>query len=191
MIVSSSLFARVAMAQSSDPGRSYINGVRIEPHRTLPGVIMIATDGHQLLVAYDADATPPATAVTIALGKDGLKAATKGQTLTVDLDTGTARVDDLWTSPATTVNEGGYPDWRRVLPSGDLTQTPAAFDPALLLNLRKALTPGVKTGGLVLRGADAASAHLATAPGNRTMFGVVMPIRADAGETLPDWVAAS
>jgi hypothetical protein len=84
--INANLFARVAMAQSSDPGRYYIGGVHVSAHPSGTGVILAATDGHMMLVAYDASGTPPTQegGHIVNLGKDGLKTAAKGETVTLD-----------------------------------------------------------------------------------------------------------
>jgi len=195
--INANLFARVAMAQSSDPGRYYIGGVHVSAHPRGEGVILAATDGHMMLVAHDAAGTPPTaeSGLIVNLGKDGLKAAAKGDVVTLDPATGQARVDTAWISPATTIVDGSFPDWRRILPrpanEGEmLTHTAAAFDPNLLQTLGKALSETPKTpGGLRLRATDASNAHMATIANSLPIFGVVMPIRTpEGGDTLPAWL---
>jgi len=190
--VNAQLFARVAMAQSSDPGRYYLNGVCIQPHPD--GAIMAATDGHMLLAAHDAAGQGPTdpAGVIVNLGKEGLKAASKGKLLTIDPDTGQARVDGLWISPGTTIVDGAFPDWRRILPAGDLTATGACFDARLLATLGKALND-TKHHPLTIRGADAASPHLITGNLAPHVFGVCMPMhhaQPPAG-AVPAWTAAA
>jgi hypothetical protein len=195
--INANLFARVAMAQSSDPGRFYIGGVHVSAHPSGTGVILAATDGHMMLVAYDAAGTPPTQegGHIINLGKDGLKAAAKGETVTLDPVTGDASVDNAWRSASSTLINGTFPDWRRILPrpatEGEaLTHTAASFDPNLLQTLGKALSETPKSpGALRLRAADASNAHLATIANGLPIFGVVMPMRApDGGDTLPGWM---
>ena len=190
--VNANLFARVAVAQSSDPARYYLQGVCIQPHPRGEGVILVATDGHVLLAAHDAAGvtTLPAAGVTVNLGKDGLKAAAKGKTVTIDPATGQARVDAAWISPATTIVDGAFPDWRRLLPSAPLTHTAASFDPNLLQRLGKAMSETPKSpGALRLRAVDASNAHLATIANSLPIFGIVMPMRTpEGGDTLPAWL---
>ena len=188
--VNAQLFARVALAQSTDPGRYYLNGVCIQPHPRGEGATMVATDGHMLLAAHDASGVGPASpaGVIVNLGKEGLKAAAKGKLLTIDPDTGQARVGDLWISPGTTIVEGAFPEWRRILPKGDLTATDAAFDARLLATLGKALND-TKHHPIAIRGAAASGPHLITG-GLPGMFGICMPIRHDALTSIPAWAAA-
>lgn len=188
--VNANLFARVAVAQSTDPGRYYLCGVCIQPHPRGEGAILVATDGHMLLAAYDPAAKAPDAPVTVNLGKDGLKAAAKGETVTIDPATGQARVDAAWISPATTIVDGAFPDWRRLLPSEPLTHTAASFDPNLLQRLGKAMSETPKSpGALRLRAVDASNAHVATIANNLPIFGIVMPMRTpEGGDTLPAWL---
>ena len=191
--VNANLFARVAVAQSTDPRRYYLQGVCIQPHPRGEGVTLTATDGHCLLTAHDPKADPatlPAGGIIVNLGKDGLKAARKGKTVLIDLDTGEARVDSVWRSPSSVLIDGAFPDWRRVLPSGDLTATGAAFDAKLLSRLGDALTDWRKAcHGLALRGADDASPHIvACVSPDAAIFAVCMPIRVKPAVSLPAWL---
>jgi hypothetical protein len=187
--VNAQTFARVALAQSSDGARYYINGVCIQPHPD--GAIMAATDGHMLLAAHDAAGQGPTdpAGIIVNLGKEGLKAASKGKLLTINPDTGQARVDGLWVSPASVIVDGAFPDWRRILPAGDLTATDACFDARLLATLGKALSD-TKTHPIAIRGADANGPHMVT--GNLpNVFGICMPLRHTALTAVPAWATAT
>ena len=191
--VNANLFARVAVAQSPDPCRYYLQGVCIQPHPRGEGVSLTATDGNCLLTAHDPKADPatlPAGGIIVNLGKDGLKAARKGQTVTIDPATGDASVDNAWRSASTTIVDGAFPDWRRVLPSGDLIATGAAFDAKLLSRLGDALTDWRKSAhGLALRGADDTGPHVVTCDSpDAAIFAVCMPIRVTPATTLPAWL---
>ena len=191
--VNANLFARVAIAQSTEATRPYLRGVCIQPHPRGEGVTLTATDGHCLLTAHDPKADPatlPAAGIIVNLGKDGLKAAAKGETVTIDPATGDASVDAAWISPSTTIVDGAFPDWRRLLPSEPLTHTAASFDPNLLQRLGKAMSETPKSpGALRLRAVDASNAHLATIANNLPIFGIVMPMRTpEGGDTLPAWL---
>jgi DNA polymerase III sliding clamp (beta) subunit (PCNA family) len=127
--INANLFARVAVAQSTDPGRYYLCGVCIQRNPRGEGVTLTATDGHCLLTAHDPKADPaalPAAGVIVNLGKDGLKAARKGGTVTIDPATGEASVQThgltVWRSAASTLLDGNYPDWRRILPQGEMIE---------------------------------------------------------------------
>jgi DNA polymerase III sliding clamp (beta) subunit (PCNA family) len=191
--INANLFARVAVAQSSDPGRYYLNGVCIQPHPRGEGVTLTATDGHCLLTAHDPKADPttlPAAGVIVNLGKDGLKAARKGRTVTIDPATGDASVDNAWRSASTTIVDGAFPDWRRILPQGDQIATGAAFDVKILSRLGDALCDWRKSShGLTMRGADDASPHIIACDSpDAAIFAVCMPIRVTPATTVPTWL---
>ena len=195
--VNAQLFARVAMGQSSDPGRYYLCGVCIQPHAV--GVVLVATDGTMLLAAHDVEGVGPtapaclpasAASVIVNLGKEGLKAAAKGKLLTINPDTGQARVDGLWISPGSTIVDGAFPDWRRILPrpaegQDTLTATDASFDALLLARLGKALS-ATKAQFLTIR------PHLVTGNVGAHLFGVCIPNRdAPGGGGVPAWATAT
>lgn len=191
--VNANLFARVAVAQSTEATRYYLHGVCIQPHPRGEGVTLTATDGHCLLTAHDPKACPaalPAAGVIVNLGKDGLKAARKGQTVTIDPTTSQARVDAAWISPATTIVDGNYPDWRRILPQGDQIATGAAFDVKILSRLGDALCNWRKSShGLTMRGADDASPHIIACDNpDAAIFAVCMPICVTPTTTTPAWL---
>lgn len=74
-VVSADLFRRAMMAQSTEETRYYLNGVRVEPCAE-GGVLLVATDGHRLLVFRDIDGFITGGAATISLSKSMTKALT-------------------------------------------------------------------------------------------------------------------
>ena len=191
--VNANLFARVAAAQSTEATRFYLQGVCIQPHPRGEGVTLTATDGHCLLTAHDPKADPatlPAAGIIVNLGKDGLKAARKGQTVTIDPATGDASVDNAWRSASTTIVDGAFPDWRRILPSGELLATGAAFDVKILSRLGDALCDWRKSShGLTMRGADDASPHVVSCDSpDAAIFAICMPIRVTPTTATPAWL---
>ena len=191
--INANLFARVAVAQSTDPARYYLQGVCIQPHPRGEGVTLTATDGHCLLTAHDPKADPatlPAGGVIVNLGKDGLKAARKGETVLIDPATGDASVDNAWRSASTTIVDGSFPEWRRILPQGDQVATGAAFDVKILSRLGDALCDWRKSShGLTMRGADDASPHIIACDSpDAAIFAVCMPIRVTPATVTPAWL---
>lgn len=197
--INANLFARVAVAQSTEKIRYYLGGVCIQQHPRDPTMLtLVATDGHMLIAAACVKTeayTPPPQGIIVNLGKDGLRAARKGGTVTIDPATGEAYVDNpqqgrIWRSAASTLIDGNYPDWRRILPQGDMVATGAAFDAKLLSRLGDALTDWSKSRhGLVMRGADGASPHIvACANQDAAIFAVCMPIRVTPTAGLPAWL---
>jgi hypothetical protein len=191
--LNANLFARVAVAQSTEAARYYLHGVCIQPHPRGEGVTLTAIDGHCLLTAHDPKADPaslPAAGVIVNLGKDGLKAARKGSLLTIDPATGDASIDNAWRSAASTLIDGTFPDWRRILPQGDQVATGAAFDVKILSRLGDALCDWRKSShGLAMRGADDASPHvIACDSPDAAIFAICMPIRVTPPAGLPTWL---
>jgi hypothetical protein len=196
--VNANLFARVAVAQSTEATRYYLGGVCIQPHPRGEGVTLTATDGHCLLTAHDPKADPatlPSEGIIVNLGKDGLKAARKGGTVTINPATGEASVINehqgcLWRSAGSTLVDGTYPDWRRILPQGDQVATGAAFDVKLLSRLGDALCDWRKSShGLTMRGADDSSPHIiACDTPDAAIFAVCMPIRVTPTIATPAWL---
>lgn len=191
--VNANLFARVAVAQSTEATRYYLQGVCVQPHPRGEGVTLTATDGHCLLTAHDPKADPatiPAEGLIVNLGKDGLKAARKGKAVTINPATGDASVDNAWRSASTTIIDGTFPDWRRILPQGDQIATGAAFDVKILSRLGDALCDWRKSShGLTMRGADDASPHIIAcdSPG-AAIFAVCMPIHVTPTTAAPAWL---
>lgn len=72
-VVSADLFRRAMMAQSVEETHYYLNGVRIEPCPE-GGALLVATDGHRLLVFRDAHGHVQGGAATISLSKSMVKA---------------------------------------------------------------------------------------------------------------------
>ena len=185
--VNADLFARAALAQSTETTRYYLCGVHITPAGNgEPGAYLVATDGHKMLVFYDPGATIEGSAI-VALPKDLLKRCKDGEKLEVS-DTG-ASVGGL--QAGNVLVDGTFPDWRRIIPS-DLpsdAKCQGVFDHAVLEPLAKALSIG-KMKALTIVGKDADSPHLVRGS-HPDGFGVAGGLRENARpETgLPDWFA--
>lgn len=191
--VNATLFARVALAQSSEQTRFYLCGVSIEPApHGLPGVTITATNGAHLVSAYDAQGTTTGSVIVNAPAHI-LKACKPWKDKTEPHligDNGTIVVVDTGGTEqiarGTTVT-GTFPEWRRVIPQSVGAGTGAIFAPEILATLAKALIFG-KSGGLVIRGATDKDPHLVWGDDAR-MIGVAMPFRDPKIDraTLPDW----
>jgi DNA polymerase III sliding clamp (beta) subunit (PCNA family) len=53
-VVNADLFRIVYSCVSTEETRYYLNGVHVEPH-PVKGAILVATDGHRMLIAHDKD----------------------------------------------------------------------------------------------------------------------------------------
>ena len=197
--VNATLFARVANAASSEEARFYLHGVSIEPApHGLPGVTLTATDGHQLVSAYDQQGSVSEPVIVKApahvlkackawrIGVEPNLIGTDGTIVVVD-DRGNEQI-----ARGTTI-DGTFPDWKRVIPQDIGAGTNAVFSQVVMATLAKALIQGKQTGmearGLIVRGMDATSPHLVWGDDER-MIGVAMPVRTpdmDERATLPEW----
>lgn len=160
--VNATLFRAASIAQSNEGTRYYLNGVYIEPHPHLPGVLMTATDGHRLVNVYDAQGTcdsacilqlPPALLKECA-GKrnekrllyviDGTPSilsclAEKNKGIAYEAIISDPLTQRIAVAPGRCLVDGTFPDWRRVVPQSIATCSPegAAFDPAYLGDFAK------------------------------------------------------
>lgn len=166
-VFSADLFARAYYAAGTESRRYYLHGVYIEPStpsRGSKGVTMTATNGHTLLSFYDPDGyadapqlvrADPATLKACRVGK-----GVESRVIAID----GARLEVIENAPynaderlkalqgegarsriqaSSCLGEGQYPEWRRVVPKGELIEgTRAAIDGTLLTPLGKALSIG-------------------------------------------------
>jgi hypothetical protein len=184
--VNATLFAAVWNARSFEETRYYLNGIHFEPG------CMVATDGHILTatqIEYDG---PP---VILPASKKAYAAAKGKKADLVQWDGAILSVVDangatLHMEPCAPI-DGTFPDWRRILPSGDLAPTGATFLAPVLTALLETARGLSGTSGYTMRGADALSPHLVTYAGVEPVFSVVMPARRDVWpasvDVVPDW----
>ena len=175
--VNADMFRRCALAQSTDAHRPQIQGVKLEPHPSGSGVLMIATDGHILACFYDPEGTISGEAL-VSLPKHVLAACKDSRyALTFDGDTaeiydkhGTASVGKGVASDLT------FPDWRRVVPKpGKDAGCAGQFDQVILSKLGGILSTG-KMEALALAGDKPNDPHLVRGT-HPSGFGVAMPLR--------------
>lgn len=179
--VSADTLRAALICASTDKHRYYINGVYVDPK----GYI-VSTDGHRLFCAkIDVSDAAPFTGWIIP--SDVLKRALTGyKNKTVDIAPN--RCGDIACQPV----DGTYPDWRRVIPQGDLSGAVAQFNPAYVADLGKI--------GKLLGASGALPAHIhhdgdapagVTFPNAPDAFAVLMPIR--SAHSAPDsaWRDAS
>lgn len=183
--VPANLFAAVWNARSFEETRYYLNGIHFEPG------CMVATDGHILTAArieYDGPhVILPASkkAYAAAKGKKATSVQWDGSILSI-IDANGAT---LHMEPCKPI-DGIFPDWRRILPSGDLAPTGATFlAPVLTAMLETAKCHG-GAAGYTMRGADSLSPHLVTYQGKEPVFSVAMPARPGVWPTAVDVVPA-
>ncbi len=223
-VISADLMGRVYTAVSAEESRYYLNGVKVEPC-PLGGALLIATDGHKMLVLRDAVAVVNETAIVrlspAMLKACRAKAVKRGvygerflivdeQRAAVALTAIPENRGDLLDlarnpnhevecyQPAGTLIDASYPDWRRVVPNGQVQAVAAAFNSEYVSAVSKALcTCRAPVATLQGRGGsigDAANApHAVYGDGTVPGFGVLMPIRSKplTEHELPYWLNAA
>lgn len=184
--------AMLAPFVSTEETRFYLNGIFVQRHETLPGCMLIATDGHVLGAVYDPDAEstrdaiwPVTKALAAACGKPGNKDGT------VEFDGARATLfDPAQIAQHTALSariDGDYPNWRLVVPEPPKKNTGAAwFNPEILGRFARVGKP------VRLQAARPDSAVLVRVHAVPEFLGVVMPMRGtgDFPTALPGWVPA-
>lgn len=209
--INADLFRIAHICASTEETRYYLQGVFVTPARA-GGAHLVATDGHSMLVVYDAYATDiPERGVILKADKKALTQMKRGKrmhkrTLTAELAEGEflATLTD-WTEgaeskPSTVAGvmltnvEGAFPDWGRVLPiPGDAGPIPPQFNAAVLSKLLDAATEL----GKLYQKRDVLVRVSAANPGDPAAvsfgidmpaFAVAMPFRGSGPVTRPAWL---
>jgi len=213
-LINASIFELVARVASTEETRYYLNGVYVEPH-PIRGVKLTATDGHRLLHAWDETGTCKGSAI-VRLSKPGLTAARfKAKSSKVlSVADGVASVvsfnttrfvsptyADILTVGDTTHStrdwyvDGTFPDYQRVIPTGEPEMAVASFNSDYIADLGAIAT----TAGKVF---DTAASMIVIPTGNNParvsfstekLIGVIMPMRAASphyGDKPPMWFSA-
>lgn len=195
--VNAHLFAIVASFASTEQTRPHIGGVLIEPHRT-EGVILVATDGHRMLVAHDVDGFVDEP-LNIQLSKQLLKACSgtkadrnKNGVNKLVIEGQLASVVDPYGntqgSQRDAVTDYQFPDWRRV--SGVNTVGECAYTG--FYNTKYITTfsavPKLLSGrdtAMTIRAVDVLTPAVVRWDGIANVFGILMPMRGDEAALLP------
>lgn len=159
---------------STEQSRYYLNGVYVDPQGYL-----VSTDGHRLFCGkIDVSDVPAFTGWIIP--SDVIKRALAGNkypALTITPN----QCGDISCAPV----DGTFPDWRRVIPTGDLSGVTAQFNPVYVADMGKI--------GKLLGGKASLTVHIhhngespagVTFPAYANAFAVLMPIR--SSHTAPD-----
>lgn len=159
--VDSKLFEIASRFASTEVSRYYLRGVCVEPCEA-GGVALVATDGHRMFIAYDAEGSADQTRIVYA-DKAMLSQCRKAERLAspcvdpqgtdkngnkqyrADVMAG----ESLSGSGLVGLVDGTYPDWRRVVPTERPTalDTDATFNGSYLADLGKAATDLAKREG--------------------------------------------
>jgi hypothetical protein len=146
------LFRLANMCASKEETRYYLNGVLIEPH-AVKGVILVATDGHRMVVIHDETGHADESAI-VHLSPEALKACKPGRNErrlleVTDIAPGKGsawikvsrqfpKYDNTWSEPELTavsancVVDGTFPHWQRVLPKITEERTAPSFNTGYL-----------------------------------------------------------
>lgn len=192
--VDANLYRAAVICASVEPVRDYICCVRLEPHPD-GGVVMIATDGHRMMVIRDHSGQcrkpfsfllPPAGLLAC---KPSGKLKADPVRIVVQSD-GSARVGSEYVSDKNVLVQGDYPDWRKVIPVQKWKNEPTSFNAHYLSGFAKIgdiLNPSGHRSIRILTSEKDGPA-LILFPSFADAFGILMPMRADVGEGLPRWM---
>jgi len=181
-------FSAVAMFASKKDVRHYLRGVHLETGPT--GAVFVATDGHALAAAHVAGDFEESAGIIPAELVAIVRKVTRGAlSITVDTEAGEGSRPMYSVAGMAMVGiDGKFPDWRRIVPTGEPSGIAAQFDPELVARFGKAAKLlGRKSTGIVVahNGPEQAARVLV---GCRPEFlGVMMPYRYSGGAEMPDW----
>lgn len=204
-IVNAKLFSIVNNFVSSEETRYYLKGVLIQRHQSGKGVYLVATDGHRMMVAYDADGSTTLEDVIVRLDKSALamckpdRREPNDRALRVHGDGeveiladcirehGTLSESRLVSSFRNCIVDGTFPGWQRVIPC-EFAGTPSSFNGAYLSDFGKAAKDltGQKDAAIRIIGNDGGPA-LIRFRGCDHAFGILMPLRDETTMSLPDF----
>lgn len=188
--VDARMFAAAAVCASTEDTRSYLCGVRIERH-PVKGALLVATDGHRIMVVYDAEAKCN-TDVTVALPKEALRlCALKGEPRRITIKgNGVAAIGTEWKSSGSCFVDGTYPEWHGLVPIIKWSNEPASFRGKYLGDFGKIaeILYGRDHQPLRMSTQGAMDPALILFPNVPNAFGILMPMRADVGAGVPIWM---
>lgn len=193
------LFTACARVQSQEEVRYYLNGVYVQPHPN-KGALMIATDGHRMMVAHDEDGTCIKPAI-VKLPKEALSYKFKDAPNDLKLSVSTDGIASLGTfrSEAPVLIDGTFPDWAAVIRPvlanakkrfyGKELLGAASFSGKYLASFGSIadFLKGVKEGTPIrIISHNEADPALVLFPNDSRVFGILMPMRASVpGNALP------
>ena len=161
--------------------RYYLNGVYLEPHHSGKGALLVATDGHVMMVGYDETGEcdePQIREISKPLISEIKKAKNADEQVKFYDD----QISFMGLHASNSPIDGKYPDWRRVCgPVQDQGSRQACFNPELFKRFYDAgFRYGMKTGKdnpLILTLGGVGESSRITIAGDNRFFAVIMPIR--------------
>lgn len=181
--VRADLFRACRLACSTEETRFYLQGVFIQPHH-VEGVFLVATDGHRMLVAHDAEGTC-SEPVTVLLNAEVLKHAKARRTdgpyprRVIALNEDAVTITSQGASPEIECAwriDHSFPDWRRVLPAVAKTQVLTGFNPRYLADFGKVADELLIDNASITISAGAPKDPALVSFNHADIFGVIMPV---------------
>lgn len=190
--ISARMFYAALVCVSTEEKRYYLKGVHVEPHPE-KGAVLVATDGHRMVVLHDEagyagrKAIIPADKELIAVLARVTKPADDDARLRVDKDGIVSIEAASYRAAKNTLIDGTFPDWadviRPVLAAFRRKEVAwASFNPRYLADFGKVADRLAINRDSAIRVAapDPGSAALILFEGDRSVFGVLMPMRGSA-----------
>lgn len=168
-------------AADKNDHRNSLHGVEIEPHESGKGVIMTATNGHEMFVAYDENGSADKNLI-VQLDKSNLAIckSKKGDIKTIHIcEDNNALIFNNDTQigfQAKPLIDETYPQWRRVIPAVFDDPTCTRVDGEYLNDFAKAakrLSDGISS-SLIF--AASQGAFMINFPNCKNAFGILMPM---------------
>jgi hypothetical protein len=184
--ITASLYAAALVFAGDRDVRFYLNGVRVEPAPNGIGTLVVATDGHRLVVMHDEAGSVAGEGVILPRIKVAARDAKAGSG-SLEFDAGRVTLPSGASLPAAYM-DGRYPDWRAIVPDWSVAGQAGWINPDYLGDF--AAIPkayGVRYTSIGMNARDAECAVLVRVEGCPA-FGVVMPLRAcrdKAGKEIP------
>lgn len=215
--ISADLFRIAYACASTEETRYYLKGVCVQPAIDGVGLLMIATDGHRMIVVRDESATAnnlpaggiivQADAAQLRAFKTSKEARNRGDVLTLTISpppenggriVGTLNCelregDVARGSIFLQAVDGSFPEWTRIIPRPEKqSETPGTFNAANLesfagVALDLAKLRGDRTASMSLMQQDHRSPTLVRF-GTSPAFGVLMPLRHEDAQGVPAWM---
>lgn len=181
------LRALMAVAPKKDV-RYYLNGVRIETGEF--GAIGVATDGHiMVVIRLDEEPRPESVVFAPNVWKlTGIKDAEVTLTYSPPVGESDARctLDYSGGQLVAAVQEGRFPDWRRVAPQS-VSLVSAAIDSTLIARLDTVAKMLAKHAAAIVSHNGPENPALVSFTRYDNVFGVVMPMRHEQLTAPPAW----
>lgn len=189
IITKPDLIAAASVFRSTEKSTPYLHGVSIEPCEK-GGAFIVSTDGHRASIGYDADASVEKPILLLADKADWKKFAGRGAApVTIEGDVSTLGNGDRLFVKDILADGWTFPDWKRIVPRGDLTVTGSCYNAAYLGDFAKiARFLGVRNPAISLNSTGCEIPQIVRVPDRDDWFGIIAPIAADKVPSgLPEW----